>query len=33
MAERLMNYAMADGTTPEEIEAAMRTADLILRSR
>jgi hypothetical protein len=33
MSERLMNYAMADGTTPEEIEAAMRTADLILRSR
>lgn len=33
MAERLMNYAMATGTGPEETEAAMRTADLLLRRR
>jgi hypothetical protein len=31
MAERMMNYAMADGTSGEETDRAMRTADLILR--
>lgn len=32
MVERMMNYAMADGTSPEETDAAMRAADLILRN-
>ncbi|MGP1357428.1 hypothetical protein [Roseicyclus sp.] len=32
MAERLMNYAMAEGTSGEETDRAMRTADLILRA-
>ncbi len=32
MAERMMDYAMADGTGTEETDAAMRTADLLLRS-
>lgn len=31
MVERLMNYAMAEGTPPEEMDAAMRAADLVLR--
>lgn len=32
MTERLMNFAMAEGTSPEETDAAMRTADLLIRS-
>ncbi|MDG4649326.1 hypothetical protein P6F26_12800 [Roseibacterium sp. SDUM158017] len=32
MVERMMNYAMADDTPPDEVDAAMRTADLLIRS-
>jgi hypothetical protein len=30
--ERMMNYAMADGTSHAETDAAMRAADLLLRN-
>ena len=31
-AERMMDYAMAEGTEAEETHAAMRAADLLLRN-
>jgi hypothetical protein len=32
MVERVMNYAMAENVAPEETDAAMRTADILIRS-
>jgi hypothetical protein len=32
MVERMMNYAMAEGTSHRETDAAMRAADLLLRN-
>lgn len=32
MVERMMNFAMAEGTSPSETDAAMRSADLLLRN-
>jgi hypothetical protein len=32
MVERMMNYAMAEGTSHRETDDAMRAADLLLRN-